>query len=99
MVSGSLLFIFGAAGAAAAELLNMRGLFQDDRRRWNREKRQPAFWLLVLAFCAAGGTIAVAHGFRTGLTPILALNIGFTWPLLLRRGASALPSPDLGPTD
>jgi len=79
----------------------MRGIFNDDRKRWRRDAHQRAFWLFAFVFILIGGATAYTHGYggSARLTPFLAMNVGFTWPLLLRRGAKALPDTDLGPVD
>lgn len=95
-----MLVLFGAGGALLAELVNMRGIRENSPRRWNAEKGTFDFWAIVVAFSGAGGFVAWAEGYSTGLSAIVAVNVGFTWPLLLRRGVQALPEPDdLGPTD
>jgi hypothetical protein len=99
MVTGWTLFAFGVAGATFAEVLNMRSLFNENRRKWNADSRKLSFWGFFLAFCVAGGTTAYAHGLDSQLSGVLALNVGFTWPLFLRRGAAALPDTDLGPVN
>lgn len=99
MVTGWVLFFFGAAGGLAAEFVNVRGLFNDDRRAWNRDRRKPTFWMLAFGFCLLGGVTAFAHGYGSQLSALLAMNVGFTWPLLLRRGVGALPGDELGTVD
>jgi len=93
MVDGVWLFAWGLAGGALAELLNARALRERDRRRWNRERKSPGFWFFGIVFAAAGGLVALAHDDAGAvLTRWLALNVGFTWPLLLRRSIGAAPT-------
>ncbi len=99
MVTGWVLFFFGAVGGLAAEVVNLRGLFNDDRRTWNRDRRKPTLWILVVVFSILGGVTSFAHGYGSSLSAVLAMNVGFTWPLLLRRGAGVLPGEDLGPVN
>lgn len=92
MVTGGLLFLWGAIGAFLAEIVNGRALYERNRRKWNIEKKRLAFYAWSLLFVAAGGAVAFAH--ESGgakLTMWLAMNVGFTWPLLLRRGIGASP--------
>ena len=98
-VEGGSLFLWGLAGAVGAELINFRALYDRDRRKWNRERSRPTFWTFAGAFAVFGGVTAWAHGYGASLTPWLAMNVGFTWPLLLRRAAGSLPETDLGAVD
>lgn len=87
------LFLWGVAGAMLAEVLNARTLYENNRRRWNSEKKKIAYWGFAILFAAAGGVTALAHE-QDGvvLSRWLALNVGFTWPLVIRRGIGALPA-------
>lgn len=86
------MFFWGFLGAAAAEAVNMRALHERDLPRWKTDRRRVAFWGFAAVFAIIGGFMALAHE-DTGavLTRWLAANVGFTWPLLLRRGMGALP--------
>lgn len=87
------LAIWGALGAALAELINMRGLYVRARRKWRADARTATYWLFAFAFVAAGAVTALAQ--RTNgavITRALALNVGFTWPLLIRRAIGAVPA-------
>lgn len=91
-MSGWGLFVWGCVGAGLAEAVNLRALFSSNKRKWRFESRRVAFWIFAIIFVLAGGATALAHeSADTTLSRWLALNVGFTWPLLLRRGASAAP--------
>jgi hypothetical protein len=92
MVTGFVLFVWGAVGAALAELINARALYERRRQQWNKDKKNREFWLFSILFAFAGGAFALAQeGVGSKLTALLAINVGFTWPLLLRRGIGGLP--------
>lgn len=93
------LLLFGALGAAGAELLNMRALFERNRSKWHSNKRTVAFWMFALGFVVFGAVTTYAHSWMAQISPWLAMNVGFTWPLLLRRGAGALPDKGVGTVD
>lgn len=84
-------FVWGTLGGLLAEAIAVRSLYENDKRRWAVERKRPAFWVFTVLFPVAGGVTALAHaGTSSMMTTWLALNVGFTWPLLLRRGAGAI---------
>jgi hypothetical protein len=90
------LFWWGIAGATGAELVSLRALFERDRKRWFRYRKSFAYWILSIVFVVFGGLTAMAQGWAAELSPWVAMNIGFTWPLLLRRGAGIAPDVEPG---
>jgi hypothetical protein len=91
-MTGESVFIWGVVGGIAAEAVAMRAIFQNDKRRWSLDRKRPAYWIFAAAFCLLGGGTALAHmDSGAKLTALLAFNVGATWPLILHKGAGALP--------
>lgn len=59
---------------------------------WPQVMRQPAFWLITLVLVLAGGGVSAAYNASVqAFNPLLAINVGATWPLLLEKVFSAAP--------
>lgn len=89
-------FLYGVGGGMGAELL---GLFRLRRRspsqlpRWLTSR---FYWVVTVSMIVAGGGLAVVYvASGVGLTPILAINVGASAPLIL--GALTSQAPDLTP--
>lgn len=90
--------MFGALGAFAAEIISLRAMYQDRRRDWGRFRKRPGFWLLeILYILIGGGVVAAMNASLTAkLVPLVAINLGATWPLVLERVHRSLPAGDPG---
>lgn len=54
--------------------------------------RDPLYWLPFLAWPVIGGVLALAYKeSQTALSPILAINVGASAPLIIRSMISAAP--------
>lgn len=92
-MTGQAVFFWGLLGGAAAEFLSLRAIYEENRERWIHERVRLAFWVFTAGFIALGGLMALGHqDSSTELTRLLAINVGFTWPLLFRRAAGAAPA-------
>lgn len=74
-------FLWGFAGSLAVEILVLNEIFQNEHITIPARYRCTMYWFVRLSLAVAGGGLAVAYGVQT---PILALNIGATAPLLIR---------------
>ena len=100
MVHGFAVVLWGAAGGLMAEYLNWKAVYQNDRETWDRDARKLTFWILAFIGIGAGAVVAYAHYLTGGsLTALLALNVGFAWPLVLRRGVGGAPKVDYPDVD
>lgn len=94
MTSAVLCVVFGAVGAMGGEVITLY-----DRSSLPLSDRLPLglqYWCLASALVVFGG--ALAYAYRSGdahLSLILALQIGLSTPVILRRGRRTLP--DLPP--
>jgi len=91
-------FLFGTLGAFAAELVSLRAMYQDRPREWSRFRKRPGFWILALIYILVGGGVVAAMNasLETELVPLVALNLGATWPFVLERVHRTLPAGDPG---
>lgn len=90
--------LFGVAGGMAAELLKWYGRREELHRGVPDFAKSWSYWVVTFAMVAAGGLLVYAHQASGTITlsPILALNIGASAPLLL--GALAKQVPTEGPS-
>lgn len=72
-------------------MLNARALYEGERRRWTRESKTRAFWIFAALGTLAGGLMAVFYAVAVGINVLVALNIGVSWPLIVRRSFGAVP--------
>jgi hypothetical protein len=93
-MSGLTVVFWGCVGGFFAELLNARALSERSPAEWNKTRERISFWVFAALFVAAGGLTALAHEQVTSINALLAINVGFAWPLALRRGIGGLPEGD-----
>lgn len=100
-MTGPEAFIWGFIGGLIAEAVSIRKFQYRVIRRWPEALRTPAFWFIAAGLSLAGGAISVAYAFSGfDLQPIIALNVGLTFPFFGEGGGDKLlPKPDLGPVD
>jgi hypothetical protein len=89
-------FAYGVGGGMAAELL---GLFRLRRKAPGQLPlwlKSPFYWLVTIAMMLAGGGLALAYvASHISLSPILAVNVGASAPLIL--GTLTSQTPDITP--
>lgn len=90
-------FLYGVAGGVAAEIL---GLFKLRREGAPQFVRSIFYWLITMAMIALGGGLASLY-VQSGveLTPILAVNVGASAPLILGQLAGQAPEVPIGRVD
>jgi hypothetical protein len=83
--------LWGAFGGLAAEAINwysLRHLPPSDYPYW---VRSPLYYLIAMAMVAVAAVVTLAYA-RSGTTlnPLLAIQIGASAPLIIRRGRDVL---------
>ena len=85
-------FWFAVCGGFAINLLRLAELAQTPRTERPRTFSDPFYLLQFVVLPFLGGFLAYTYqASGTILSPILALNIGVTAPLILKNLASAIP--------
>lgn len=85
-------FIWGLLGAAGAELAVVFQLRHQLRAGHHYWLRSPVYWLIVTAMVGFAGVMVVAHAKSgTALNPLIAIQLGASTPLVLRKFREALP--------
>ena len=80
-------FLVGAAGGIARELLHWYALRRDERLP--AYAASPVYWIITLAMVVFGGGIAVLY-FGSRADGVVAFHVGASAPLLLQKLASTL---------
>ncbi len=85
-------FIWGLLGGVGAELAVVFQLRHQLRVGHHYWLRSPVYWLIVAAMVGFAGVMVVAHA-RSGtvLNPLIAIQLGASTPLLLRKFREAVP--------
>ncbi len=73
-------FLWGLVGSVAVDILDLNQMFQVERVRVPGRFKCALYWFVRLCLAAVGGGIAVAYDVQT---PMLALNLGATAPLVI----------------
>jgi len=85
--------LYGIAGGVAAEIL---GLFKLRREGAPQYLRSAFYWIVTVAMIALGGGLAWLYvKSDVSLTPILAVNVGASAPLIL--GQLVAQTPEVAP--
>ena len=81
--------LLGGFGAEFAVVFQLRHQLRVGRHYWLRSGE---YWLIVVAMIVFAGVIVVAHA-RSGATlnPWMAIQLGASTPLLLRKFREAVP--------
>jgi hypothetical protein len=81
--------LFGGLGAELAVIFAIRHRLAFEHPYWFRSVE---YWLIAGAMSLAGALIAVAYSRSgTALNPILAIQVGASAPLILRKLREAVP--------
>lgn len=82
---------FGGVGAEIAVIFALRHKLPGEAPHF---LRSPLYYVIALAMAAVGGVVALAYaGSGTTLNPILAIQIGASAPLLLRKLSETVVEP------
>lgn len=85
-------FLFGSLGALAVNLVRIGELAQVPRVQRPATITDPYFCVQFLGLPLIGGFLAYVYAASgTVLSPILAVNIGVSAPLILKNFAAAIP--------
>ena len=88
-------FAFGFAGGAVVQLLDIFALAKVPADRRDAWLASWFYWGAFVAYALVGGLVALAFELSgVSVQPLLALNVGAAWPLVLERGAQKLPELD-----
>lgn len=82
-------FVFGAGGSVAVEILNLYRYYEVRGGRLPQRYRNPYFWLVRTLLAGVAGGLVIAYQVDT---PILAVNIGASAPLILQALAQGPPA-------
>jgi hypothetical protein len=87
-------FMWGVFGGAGAELTVLFGLRQQFPQKFPHWLRSRAYYVVAGLMALAGGAIALAY-VRSGtpLTAILAIQVGASAPLFLRKARDVVAEP------
>jgi lipid-A-disaccharide synthase-like uncharacterized protein len=100
MFDGADVAIVGCFGGLAAELVQWFAIRHSLHRKLPAWARARAYWVVTLLMAVAGGALVfVYHISGTRMTPILALNVGASAPLLLGKLAQQAPAVAAGPVN
>jgi hypothetical protein len=81
------MFLYGACGSAAVEIVNLVAAFSSGRAIPARY-RSKGFWFVRFLLVLVGGILAVAYDVHSN---ILAIHIGASAPLIINNMRSHLP--------
>jgi hypothetical protein len=86
MFDGADVGMIGFFGGLAAELVQWFSIRHSLHGKLPDWSRSPAYWVVTLLMAIAGGALVyVYHRSGTKMSPILALNVGASAPLLLGK--------------
>jgi len=83
-------FALGLFGGAVAELLKWYQLFQNSTNS-AEYKKTPMYWIVTVLMIIASGILTAVYG-DSVTSPVLAVNIGISAPLILKGLAGAAPA-------
>jgi hypothetical protein len=94
-LEGVLTLLFAIFGGFAVQIINLIELRSVSIQNRPKTFSDPLFVLQFFIFPIMGGVLAYAYEQSgTSFTPILAINIGASAPLILRSFATVIPTVD-----
>jgi len=101
-MSGLQIFFWGFIGGIGAEAIVLHSIRYHGPNDFPFWIKSPLYWIAIVIMALFGGGVAFAYsasGFT--LSPLLAIHIGASTPLILRRAREAIPKlpPDPSKTD
>ncbi len=87
-------FLWGLGGSLSIEIVLMYEYYQSDPIKLPDRYRRLGFWIVRLLLAVVAGALAVVEGANT---PVVAINVGASAPLLLRALSTGLEAkPKIG---
>jgi hypothetical protein len=83
-------FVWGFVGAAVAEYLRKRHLRNEPRSKLPASLTETHYWVMTGIECVIGGGAAYLYSDGTEIGPLLGINVGAAWPLLLDNSAASI---------
>jgi hypothetical protein len=94
-VDAFIAFLFGFLGGAIVQyrdVMNVSKLPPGARGAW---LTAPFYWCAIAGYAVIGGAVALSFSLSGfDVRPLLAINIGAAWPLVLERGSHLVPEVD-----
>ena len=90
-MSGFEIFFWGLIGGFGAEMVGFFGIRRQNPHDFPYWIRSPKYYIIALTMILIGAAIALAY-YRSGfdLNPILAIQIGASAPLFLRKASDTV---------
>ena len=93
-------FLLGMAGGFVAEFLGLFKLRREAPERWPKYLKTPIYWIISIVMMVVGGGLVILYiSSDAAVTPVLALNIGASAPLILQVLTAQAPDVPLGRID
>ena len=93
-------FLLGVAGGFVAEFLGLFKLRREAPERWPKYLKTPIYWIISIVMMVVGGGLVILYiSSDAAVTPVLALNIGASAPLILQVLTAQAPDVPLGRID
>jgi len=93
-------FLLGVAGGFVAEFLGLFKLRKEAPELWPKYLKTPIYWTISIAMMVVGGGLVILYiASDATVTPVLALNIGASAPLILQVLTAQAPDVPLGRID
>jgi hypothetical protein len=89
--------LWGVLGGLAAEFVGIYELRHHDPSNWPSYMRNRWFWIFSAIMAIIGGALAYAYSDSgSDISPVLAINVGASAPLILRQAKRAAPTIEPG---
>lgn len=94
-MSGIEIFIWGMVGGVGAEMVGVFGIRRQNPNDFPYWINSPKYYIIAFIMVIIGAAVALAY-YRSGfkLNPILAIQIGASAPLILRKASDTLVEPE-----
>lgn len=93
-------FLLGVAGGFVVEFLGLFKLRKEDPEQWPKYLKRPIYWAISIGMMIVGGGLVILYMESDAtVTPVLALNIGASAPLILQVLTAQAPDVSLGRID
>jgi hypothetical protein len=93
-------FLYGIIGGFAAEFFGLWKLRHQATHEFPAWLKRPFYWVMtVVMIVIGGGLVALYIRSDISLTPILAVNVGASAPLIIGTFVGQAPSLELGNVD
>lgn len=93
-------FLYGIAGGFAAKFLGLWKLRHQATHEIPAWLKRPFYWVMTIVMIViGGGSVALYVASNVSLTPILAVNVGASAPLIIGTFVGQAPSLEIGKVD